>query len=130
MLRSGMVSTPATGRPGEGARVRVAFVTIGQAPRDDVVQEMLSLSGVTSGEVEYRQAGAIPFLLGRGDLVLPLLGGVALAMLADASMLPATDPACANRTDQPRSSDRVHRDLRLSLSGGASVRRGGADAFG
>jgi hypothetical protein len=57
----------------------------------------------------------IPFLLGRGDLVLPLLGGVALAMLVDASMLPATDPARANRTDQPRSSDRVHRDLRLSL---------------
>jgi uncharacterized oligopeptide transporter (OPT) family protein len=29
----------------------------------------------------------IPFLLGRGDLVLPLLGGVALAMLVDATML-------------------------------------------
>jgi uncharacterized oligopeptide transporter (OPT) family protein len=29
----------------------------------------------------------IPFLMGRGDLVLPLLGGVALAMLVDASML-------------------------------------------
>ncbi len=29
----------------------------------------------------------IPFLLGRADLVLPLLGGVALAMLVDATML-------------------------------------------
>jgi uncharacterized oligopeptide transporter (OPT) family protein len=29
----------------------------------------------------------IPFLMGRGDLVLPLLGGVALAMLVDATML-------------------------------------------
>jgi uncharacterized oligopeptide transporter (OPT) family protein len=29
----------------------------------------------------------IPFLLGRSDLVLPLLGGVALAMLVDATML-------------------------------------------
>jgi len=29
----------------------------------------------------------IPFLLGRGDLVLPLLGGVGLAMLVDATML-------------------------------------------
>ncbi len=29
----------------------------------------------------------IPFLLGRGDLVLPLMGGVALAMLVDATML-------------------------------------------
>ncbi len=29
----------------------------------------------------------IPFLLGRGDLVLPLLGGAALAMLVDATML-------------------------------------------
>lgn len=29
----------------------------------------------------------IPFLLGRDDLVLPLLGGVALAMLVDATML-------------------------------------------
>jgi len=29
----------------------------------------------------------VPFLLGRSDLVLPLLGGVALAMLVDATML-------------------------------------------
>ena len=29
----------------------------------------------------------IPFLMGRSDLVLPLLGGVALAMLVDATML-------------------------------------------
>ena len=29
----------------------------------------------------------IPFLMGRGDLVLPLLGGVGLAMLVDATML-------------------------------------------
>jgi protein AroM len=54
-----MVSTPANRRPGASASVRVVFVTIGQAPRDDVVPEMLSLSGVAPGEVEHHQAGAL-----------------------------------------------------------------------
>lgn len=37
----------------------LAFVTIGQAPRDDVVLEMLSLAGMAPGELRYEQFGAL-----------------------------------------------------------------------
>ena len=38
---------------------RIVFVTIGQAPRDDVVPELLSLAGAEHGDVELDQAGAL-----------------------------------------------------------------------
>ncbi len=38
---------------------RVAFVTIGQAPRDDVVPELLLLLGIAPGEVQAEQFGAL-----------------------------------------------------------------------
>lgn len=38
---------------------RIAFVTIGQAPRDDVVPELLSLLGVGTADLHYEQFGAL-----------------------------------------------------------------------
>jgi protein AroM len=39
--------------------LRVAFVTIGQAPRDDIVPELLSLLGVGPREIDTHQFGAL-----------------------------------------------------------------------
>jgi protein AroM len=40
-------------------RPRIAFVTIGQAPRDDVVPEMLLLAGADPAEIQLREFGAL-----------------------------------------------------------------------
>ncbi|WP_439598245.1 AroM family protein [Falsiroseomonas sp.] len=41
------------------ARPRLAFVSIGQSPREDMVPEVLALSGAAPGEVEVREHGAL-----------------------------------------------------------------------
>lgn len=40
-------------------RPRIAFVTIGQSPREDIVPEVLALAGLGLGEVEAREYGAL-----------------------------------------------------------------------
>lgn len=41
------------------SRPRIAFVTIGQTPREDIVPEVLALAGAGPGEVEARELGAL-----------------------------------------------------------------------
>jgi protein AroM len=52
--RSGDTAEPATVSP-----ISIAFVTIGQAPRDDVVRELLSLLDAGPGELRCVQFGAL-----------------------------------------------------------------------
>jgi uncharacterized oligopeptide transporter (OPT) family protein len=69
------------------ARVPVrAFARYRSIHVQNLAQSAISAATFGAGNSLLLPIG-IPFLLGRGDLVLPLLGGVALAMLVDATML-------------------------------------------
>lgn len=69
------------------ARVPVrAFARYRSIHVQNLAQSAISAATFGAGNSLLLPIG-IPFLLGRGDLVLPLLGGVALAMLLDATML-------------------------------------------
>ena len=66
--------------PGRG------FVRFRSIHVQNLAQSAISAATFGAGNSLLLPIG-IPFLLGREDLVLPLLGGVALAMLVDATML-------------------------------------------
>lgn len=69
------------------ARVRLrAFARFRSIHVQNLAQSAISAATFGAGNSLLLPIG-VPFLLGRGDLVLPLLGGVALAMLVDATML-------------------------------------------
>ena len=69
------------------ARVPVrAFARYRSIHVQNLAQSAISAATFGAGNSLLLPIG-IPFLLGRADLVLPLLGGVALAMLVDATML-------------------------------------------
>src|ERR1700733_9266952 len=71
------------------ARGRVklrAFARYRSIHVQNLAQSAISAATFGAGNCLLLPIG-IPFLLGRADLVLPLLGGVALAMLVDATML-------------------------------------------
>ena len=69
------------------ARVRLpGFARFRSIHVQNLAQSAISAATFGAGNSLLLPIG-IPFLMGRGDLVLPLLGGVALAMLVDATML-------------------------------------------
>ncbi len=69
------------------ARVRLpGFARFRSIHVQNLAQSAISAATFGAGNSLMLPIG-IPFLMGRGDLVLPLLGGVALAMLVDATML-------------------------------------------
>jgi len=69
------------------ARVRLpAFARFRSIHVQNLAQSAISAATFGAGNSLLLPIG-IPFLLDRSDLVLPLLGGVALAMLVDATML-------------------------------------------
>lgn len=69
------------------ARVRLrGFARFRSIHVQNLAQSAISAATFGAGNSLLLPIG-VPFLLGRGDLVLPLLGGVALAMLVDATML-------------------------------------------
>lgn len=63
-----------------------AFARYRSVHVQNLAQSAISAATFGAGNCLMLPIG-IPFLMGRGDLVLPLLGGVALAMLVDATML-------------------------------------------
>jgi uncharacterized oligopeptide transporter (OPT) family protein len=69
------------------ARVKLrAFARFRSIHVQNLAQSAISAATFGAGNSLLLPIG-IPFLMGRADLVLPLLGGVALAMLVDATML-------------------------------------------